>query len=99
MRDLVSIYNSHTVSVITTLSTMKSLFFISMLSVIPLVASLSMALEDDEKIHQEASRFRYPWLNMTLSNLATVCQKTETSDMYNCTLDCKSQFNIIFVPH
>ncbi|KAF4821536.1 hypothetical protein CGCSCA5_v003069 [Colletotrichum siamense] len=66
---------------------MKSLFFLSMLSVIPLVASLPMALEDDEKIHQEASRFRYPWLNMTLSNLATVCQKTETSDMYNCTLE------------
>ncbi|KAF9871679.1 hypothetical protein CkaCkLH20_10877 [Colletotrichum karsti] len=40
----------------------------------------------DSDIHLAASHFKYPWLNMTLSNLEAVCQRPEDSALYNCTV-------------
>ncbi|WYZ40510.1 hypothetical protein EsH8_IV_000851 [Colletotrichum jinshuiense] len=35
---------------------------------------------------QEAARFKYPWLNMTLSNLECVCHRKEGEALYSCTI-------------
>ncbi|TEA16753.1 hypothetical protein C8034_v000928 [Colletotrichum sidae] len=34
----------------------------------------------------EASQFKYPWLNMDFSNLESVCQSSNSSTLYSCTL-------------
>ncbi|KZL83785.1 hypothetical protein CI238_08185 [Colletotrichum incanum] len=36
---------------------------------------------------QEVSQFKYPWLNMTLSNLESVCRREEENILYTCTLE------------
>ncbi|KAK1987021.1 hypothetical protein LZ30DRAFT_616398 [Colletotrichum cereale] len=59
---------------------MRLLTFSPMLSLLSLGATLP-TLET-----QEVSQFKYPWLNMTLSNLECVCHREERSELYTCTL-------------
>ncbi|GKT73090.1 EC30 protein [Colletotrichum tofieldiae] len=60
---------------------MKFLAFSPVLSLTSLVA----ALPTPET--QEVSLFKYPWLNMTLSNLKSVCRREEGKNLYTCTLE------------
>lgn len=38
---------------------------------------------------QEATKFRYPWKDFTLSNLESVCRKQDGDQRYTCTLKCE----------
>ncbi|GJC86564.1 hypothetical protein ColLi_09402 [Colletotrichum liriopes] len=60
---------------------MKFLAFSPVLSLTSIVAALP-TLET-----QEVSQFKYPWLNMTLSNLKSVCRREEGKNLYTCTLE------------
>ncbi|CCF35493.1 hypothetical protein CH063_07266 [Colletotrichum higginsianum] len=62
---------------------MKLLAFMYILSLAP----LSTTLPTPET--QEASQSKYPWLNMTLSNLESVCRKKGGDELYTCTLKCE----------
>ncbi|TQN73922.1 hypothetical protein CSHISOI_01507 [Colletotrichum shisoi] len=59
---------------------MNLLALMYILSLVPLSTTLPT------RETQEASQFKYPWLNMTLSNLESVCRKRGGDELYTCTL-------------
>ncbi|OLN86510.1 hypothetical protein CCHL11_10274 [Colletotrichum chlorophyti] len=58
---------------------MKILAIVNILSILPFISALPAPDT------QEAARFVYPWLNMTLNNLESIC-RPKSGSLYSCTI-------------